>query len=178
MEQVWISLGSNLGDRLAHLQRAVAALRLLAPVAALSDVYETEPVGYTEQPLFLNAVLGLQLHHTAQSPDAPLHLLDSLLAIERAFGRFRSATDSVAKGPRVLDLDILLYGSRVLETPAITIPHPEMHRRRFVLEPLAQVAPEVEHPILRRSALQLLQELPADGPTVRRLDALPALSKV
>lgn len=184
MEQVFLSLGSNLGDRLANLRRAIASVREFATVFALSDVYETEPVGYTAQPWFLNTVVGLNTDDAltmdgAQRDemddhdlDPPHRLLKRLLSIELSLGRQRGVADTIPKGPRIIDIDILLYGARMIHSPALTVPHPAMHLRRFVLEPLAQIAPLVEHPILRQSALYLIEALPQEGPLVRRLGPL------
>jgi 2-amino-4-hydroxy-6-hydroxymethyldihydropteridine diphosphokinase len=170
MEQVWISLGSNVGDRLGQLRHALAALGSVGRLTAVSDAYETSPVGPVEQPWFLNAVAGVEV----DDEQAPERLLKTLLALERAMGREREGKEFVPKGPRTIDLDIILYGSRVVDSPALKIPHPEMHRRRFVLEPLAQVAPEVIHPLLKRSALDLLRELTPElsSQVVRRFAAL------
>jgi 2-amino-4-hydroxy-6-hydroxymethyldihydropteridine diphosphokinase len=191
MEQIFLSLGSNLGDRLGNLRRALDSLREFSAILALSDAYETEPVDYTEQPWFVNAVVALDVgeardHANADDPNAdhandghandeasaPHRLLERLLSIERVMGRRRGVADAIPKGPRIIDLDILLYGSRVIHSPSLTVPHPAMHLRRFVLEPLAQIAPQFEHPVLRLSALQLLAALPDNGPLVRRLGPL------
>jgi 2-amino-4-hydroxy-6-hydroxymethyldihydropteridine diphosphokinase len=187
MEQIFLSLGSNLGDRLENLRRALASIREFAAILALSDAYETEPVGYTDQPWFVNAVVALRVVNLAGgvepmdrtgSEDAaadenlPHRLLERLMSIERLIGRQRGVAGSIPKGPRVIDIDILMFGGRVIDSAGLTVPHPAMHLRRFVLEPLAQIAPQLEHPILRQSALQLLRALPVEGPLVRRLGAL------
>jgi 2-amino-4-hydroxy-6-hydroxymethyldihydropteridine diphosphokinase len=145
----YISLGSNIGDREAALRLAVELLNERAGnVTALSSSYETEPVGYTAQPMFLNAAARLE----TQLP--PEQLMEVLLAIERELGRDRAAT--VPKGPRTIDLDLLLYDDLVVDTPQLTVPHPAMHQRRFVLEPLVEIAPDAFHPALKRSAASLL----------------------
>ena len=148
----YISLGSNLGHREASLHRALELLRERAGnVVATSSFHETEPVGYTAQPRFLNAVAAIE----TQLP--PEKLMATLLAIERELGRDRAAT--VPKGPRTIDLDLLLYDDRIIDSPGLTVPHPAMHERRFVLEPLAEIAPHAVHPILKRSAQALLTAL-------------------
>lgn len=155
---VYLSLGSNVGDREENLRRALAHLAVLGKVVAVSSFYETEPVELTEQPWFLNAVVSLE----TEKP--PRDLLDALLAIEIAMGRRRIRP----KGPRTIDLDILAYGDQVVREAGLTIPHPALPYRRFVLEPLAEIAPGLIHPVLSKTMRQLKDALPP-GPAVRKV---------
>ena len=150
-----IALGSNLesawGDRAATLDEAVRRVGLLGHVARVSTFYETAPVGYLDQPEFLNGALLLDTELTPQI------LLHALLEIEKAMGRDRS--NAVAKGPRVIDLDLILFGDVVLHTVELTLPHPAMTERRFVLEPLAEIAPDMRHPVSAMIMAELLARL-------------------
>ena len=159
VELVHLSLGSNVGDRSANLRAAIERLGKAGSVRAVSGFYETEPVELRDQPWFLNCVVALA---TSDSPEA---LLKKVLAIEQEMGRLRMKD----KGPRSIDIDILLFGDRVVEERGLKIPHPAMHQRRFVLEPLAEIAPEALHPLLRKTARELLADLPA-GQVVRLLE--------
>lgn len=166
MPVAYIALGANLGDRLRSLQLAVCCLSELGEVEAVSPVFETEPVGNAEQPAFLNAVVRLE---TAL---APVPLVERLLAIERDAGRQRT----FANAARPLDLDLLFHDDGVSTDPRAIVPHPRLHQRRFVLAPLAAIAPELMHPVLRRTAAQLLAELddPAGVTMIpARLEARP-----
>jgi len=157
-QHAYLSLGSNMGDRAANLNTAISRLGGLGKVVAVSSFYETEPVELTAQPWFLNCALQLDTEKT------PRQLLHEILAIEQEMGRRREQK----KGPRNIDIDILLLGDATIETQGLTIPHPAMHERRFVLEPLAEIAPEIEHPVLKKTVRELRDALPA-GQIVRRL---------
>jgi len=154
----YLSLGSNVGDRERHLREAIRRLEALGPVLAVSALYETEPVEFTEQAWFLNCAVALETEQT------PIQVIGELLHIEQQMGRVRVQK----KGPRVIDIDILLFGDVVLDTPELTIPHPSMAGRRFVLEPLAEIAPHAAHPVLKKTIRKLLAELPA-GQSVRKI---------
>ena len=164
MPQVaYLSLGSNVGDRENYLRDAIARLETAGRIVSVSSFYETEPVEFAGQAWFLNCAVALA---TDRTPD---QLLAALLAIEKEMGRRRSQEGR--KGPRTIDLDLLLFGDSVVESPKLTIPHPAMHQRRFVLEPLAEIAPEAKHPVFKQTVRELLQALSA-GQTVRKLQAL------
>jgi 2-amino-4-hydroxy-6-hydroxymethyldihydropteridine diphosphokinase len=155
---VYLSLGSNVGDREIQLRDSVRRLVANGRVVAVSSFYETEPVEFTDQAWFLNCVAALE---TTETPE---QLLMALLHIEQQMGRQRIQK----KGPRTIDIDILLFDEAIVDSPALTIPHPAMHQRRFVLEPLAEIAPEVRHPVLKKTVRELLDALPA-GQIVRRV---------
>ena len=144
---IYLSLGSNLGDRAANLERAIEALSEIGVrVLRRSSIYETEPVDFLEQPWFLNCVVE------AETSLEPRQLLEELQAIERKVG----SKKLVPRGPRIIDLDVLFYESVVIHEARMEIPHPRLVERRFVLVPLAELAPGLQHPIMRRSAAELL----------------------
>lgn len=140
MTRVFVGLGSNLGERESTLKAAIGRLRTIpnVDVRAVSSLRDTAPVGYVDQPRFLNGVVELETTLSARA------LLGVLLELERAFGRDRSTGPPM--GPRTLDLDLLLYGDATIDEPLLTVPHPRLHERRFVLEPLAELAPGLEVP--------------------------------
>jgi len=158
---VYLSLGSNVGDREAQLRDAQFRLNTVGRVIALSSFYETEPVEFTQQPWFLNCAVAIETSST------PQQLMVALLRIEAEMGRQRRQK----KGPRSIDIDILLFGHEIMESKELTIPHPAMHLRRFVLEPLAEIAPEALHPLLNKTIRELRDALPA-GQAVRKLRKL------
>jgi len=155
-KRVYLSLGSNVGDRAANLNAAIDRLGNLGKVMAVSSFYETEPMEFAAQPWFLNCAVELD------TEKMPKQLLASVLDIEREMGRRRVQK----KGPRTLDIDILLFGNAIIQTKGLTIPHPAMHERRFVLEPLVEIAPGMRHPVLKRTVRELRDALPP-GQTIK-----------
>src|SRR5258707_1254598 len=148
---VYLSLGSNVGDRAKNLRAAIDELpHAGVAVKRMSSFYETEPVDLREQPWFLNCAAEVETRFDA------IMLLRALREIETKMGSMKL----VAKGPRLIDMDILLYGAETIDTPELQVPHPRMHLRRFVLVPLAEIAPELVHPVLKKSATRLLVETP------------------
>jgi 2-amino-4-hydroxy-6-hydroxymethyldihydropteridine diphosphokinase len=160
-ERVYLGLGANLGDRLATLRAAVRDLSALGEVTARSSVWETEAVG--PPPDYLNAALALE---TDLTPDA---LMLELLALEARHGRLRGAARDA---PRPLDLDILLWDERIVHTAIVEVPHPRLHERAFVLEPLAEIAPSLRHPLLHCSIDELRSSLPRSRRARRLSDPL------
>jgi 2-amino-4-hydroxy-6-hydroxymethyldihydropteridine diphosphokinase len=157
-ETAYLSFGSNLGDRAANLRAAVAQLDVAGRLLAVSGLYETQPVDVPDQPWFLNSVAAVETEKT------PRELLQFALQIEAAMGRLRMRH----KGPRNIDIDIVLFGNHIVDEPGLKIPHPEMQHRRFVLEPLVEIAPDARHPVLGKTVRELLADLES-GQTVRRL---------
>lgn len=155
--RVYLSLGSNLGQREEHLREAQARLGPVGRVVKISSFYETEAVEFTDQPWFLNCAVEIETTMDAEQ------LMAAILRIEQEMGRRRVQK----KGPRLIDIDILLFGDEVVCSNELTIPHPAMQERRFVLEPLAEIAPEVVHPIFKKTIREMLDALPP-GQIVRR----------
>jgi 2-amino-4-hydroxy-6-hydroxymethyldihydropteridine diphosphokinase len=161
----YLSLGSNIGDRQANLRGAID--RLAAPrlrVMRVSPVYETEPVDYTGQRWFLNLVVE------AETTLFPMQLLARIGKIEHELGRVRNAP----KGPRTIDIDILLYGNAVVRCATLEIPHPRMAQRRFVLAPLADLAPDLRHPLTHLTVRQMLDQAPIVGQVIVPKNHVPA----
>jgi 2-amino-4-hydroxy-6-hydroxymethyldihydropteridine diphosphokinase len=162
-EIAYLSLGSNVGDRDKRLRRTINRLNAtgqdaIGHVISTSSFYETEPVEFINQAWFLNCVVALETNMT------PQQLMKGLLTIEQEMGRRRT----LRKGPRTIDIDILLFGDAVIDSPELIIPHPAMTQRRFVLAPLVEIAPEVRHPVQKKTAQELLDALPA-GQVVRKI---------
>jgi 2-amino-4-hydroxy-6-hydroxymethyldihydropteridine diphosphokinase len=165
--EVFVGLGSNVGDRAEHLRRAVLALAEPIAIERVSSVWLTEPVGLREQPAFYNAVVG------GRSDLEPRTLLGALIAIEEAMGRRRT----LPMGPRTIDLDLLLYDDLQVHEPGLVVPHPRMAARRFVLAPLAEIAPEWRIGADPRTVSQILADLPTEEGVERiRVDGWPPVA--
>lgn len=154
----YLSLGSNVADREQNLKDALARLEIAGRTISVSSFYETEPVEVADQPWFLNCAVAVE---TTQSPQ---QLMATVLQIEREMGRQRTRI----KGPRTMDIDILLFDDVIIDSPALKIPHPAMHKRRFVLEPLAEIAPNALQPVLKKTVQEMLDAL-SPGQAVRQI---------
>ncbi|MBC8231341.1 2-amino-4-hydroxy-6-hydroxymethyldihydropteridine diphosphokinase [bacterium] len=163
MSLAYISFGSNLGNRLKNIKRGLQLVsrNRSITITKKSSLYETEPVGYENQGWFLNGVIEIETFVL------PHKLLSLIKKVERIMGRKRR----IRWGPREIDLDILLYNQRCVDTPGLIIPHPRMHERSFVLVPLVEISPRVIHPIFKKSAQQLLAKL-ADSKSVKYFGGL------
>lgn len=170
VHEVYISVGSNLGGKLDNCLKGIAALTESgqSTLQCVSRFFRTSPVDYARQDWFVNAVVKIK---TALDPSA---LLDELTAIQQRMGR---KADTIRFGPRVLDLDILLYDDLVMRTPRLEIPHPRMHKRAFVLQPICDIEPTIVHPVLGKTVTELLQRLDDGDQQVVALDDRPPLLK-
>ena len=154
MKRVYLGLGTNLGDKRKNLDDALLVIKeRIGTVVSLSSFYETAPWGFESQNSFLNAAVGVD---TALTPEA---LMQATQEIEKQLGRRHKSVQKVYHD-RPIDIDILLYGDTILQTETLTIPHPEMTERRFVMEPLAEIAPDVVHPVFGKTISKLLSLIP------------------
>jgi 2-amino-4-hydroxy-6-hydroxymethyldihydropteridine diphosphokinase len=162
MKNAYIGIGSNMGDPPNNCLEAIKKIGELAgcEIVSLSSLFLTEPVGVSDQEWYVNGVVSIKTGMSA------CELLNELLRIETEMGRVR-----VAKwGPRLIDLDLLLYGQDVIDDATIIVPHPLMHMRKFIMAPIAEIAPELMHPVIGKTMLELFRELSEDDQVVKRLD--------
>ena len=160
MSKAYLMIGGNLGDRKENLQQAIILIRKsCGPLIKISSLYETAAWGLVDQPSFLNQALEISTSLSA------IELLSSILSIEKDMGRTR--TEKL--GPRLIDIDILFFNDEVHDLPHLKIPHPELQNRRFVLTPLAEIAAQLQHPVLKKNIAQLLEECP-DNLQVNKVD--------
>ena len=158
---VYLSLGSNVGDRQANLDQAISQLSSFGTVIRRSALYETEPMEVTDQPWYLNCAVELETELM------PKQFIAAVLDVERSMGRKRTKK----KGPRTIDIDVILFGKSIVEMKGLTVPHPAMHLRRFVLDPMVEIAPEVRHPVFKRSIRELRDALPPGSGQVKKVSA-------
>lgn len=159
MIDVFLLLGSNLGDRKAYLQRAIDLIEIeLGVVAQKSSIYETEAWGKTDEPNYLNQVIQVETQLSAR------RVLEKILQVETRMGRVREEK----WGSRIIDIDILFYGQAIIDEPGLVVPHPQLHNRKFTLEPLNELAPDLQHPVLKKSIFNLKNEL-KDNLIVKKL---------
>jgi len=158
MQRVFIAIGSNLGDKISNCRRAIDEIAGFCEIVKVSSLYETEPVGNEDQPNFINSVAEIR------TDLSPHELLTHLNRIEEKLGRVRSEK----WGPRTIDLDIIFYGDQIIKDDNLIIPHPRAHLRRFVLEPICEIAPEFIHSEIKISVLELLKNLPDNKKVIKR----------
>ncbi|HEY60357.1 MAG TPA: 2-amino-4-hydroxy-6-hydroxymethyldihydropteridine diphosphokinase [Anaerolineae bacterium] len=158
MNDILLSMGSNLGNRYENLQTAVSELQGFSKIIRRSSIYDTVPWGYLDQPHFLNQAIAIQ------TKLKPLELLIQLKGIEKKIGR----QNTFRYGPRILDIDILFFNDLIKKTPELTIPHPSLHERAFVLIPLVEIAPDFYHPVFKKTVRELCGSISNEGVTLYR----------